>query len=324
MIDDSEQSYVDILELYTTLLQNWISTAIARQRRSTTNGFQNQPRFEGDIPLPSLIIITKLMYLASETLDPLIAHSSILVLRMLAINHSITVQTMINQYLQTLAQMVSLTAQFTSLPLSIPQPIITYLTFFQSPTVYSLSAATSMLSSYKEALERRLASQQPLGPNTKVLRERINEFNGYVMDACNLFWRGRAFNTADKNALGCLLPAEVFDGLERYTGSIRVEPRYTLASLFSLSFHPALAALSIEVLRNVEDREIAARSEDGEDAITERHAGPVTQRSLTLLARDGGVELSWAEYRLQVLNFCARLGAGGLNDLIRRSIKVQS
>ena len=136
------------------------------------------------------------------------------------------------------------------------------------------------------------------------------------MDICNLIWRSRAFNTTDTNALGCLLPVSIYPSLRRYTENS--SPPYALQGLFSLSYHPALAALSIAVLREMEDHAV---EEQGE-SITERHAGPVTQRSLALLGQNGGIKVNWSDYRLEVLQWLADIGAEGVRDLMFRTMKL--
>ena len=158
-------------------------------------------------------------------------------------------------------------------------------------------------------------------------RHYVNEFNGFLMDICNLIWRARAFNTADTNALGCLLPPPVYLALRSYLDD-SVAPPQSLLQLFSLSYHPALAALSIASFRDMEDRIIEAEERqdrmdvDGADRLRVRHAGPVGQRSLALLGPEGGIKLGWTEYRLEVLNWLAERGVGGVGELMFCTMKL--
>ena len=46
-----------------------------------------------------------------------------------------------------------------------------------------------------------------------------------------------------------------------------------------------------------------------------RHAGPVTQRSLARLGREGGVRVGWREYRVLVLEWLGGVGVGGIGEL---------
>lgn len=234
-------------------------------------------------------------------------------------------QTSVLSYLETMAQMADQSPQHPALRIITPAPNLIYLATFLSPTIFSLSSLSTVLWTYKDAFERFIATQHLPEIAPPYPRPYINEYNGFIMDVCNLLWRSRAFNTTDQNALGCLLPPDVFNALRLYAESL--EPKYSLTGLFSLSFHSALAGLSIAAFRGIEDRAIEVEDVmdiDGEwpAGVKERHPGPVTQRSLTVLARNGGVNVSWMTYRMEVLRFLEGMGASGLLALIRRSIKL--
>lgn len=137
------------------------------------------------------------------------------------------------------------------------------------------------------------------------------------MDICNLLWRSRAFNRIDPNALGCLLPPAVLPHLADYTSSLK--PPYLLNTSFSLSFHSVLAGLSNAAMREIEEEEIAAAQ--GEKQVRVRHAGPVTQKSLLVLAREGGVVVGWKDYRLAVLTWLEKRGLRGLAEFMGCTMK---
>lgn len=61
--------------------------------------------------------------------------------------------------------------------------------------------------------------------------------------------------------------------------------------------------------------EETAVEEGGESAVRVRHAGPITQKSSTILGRDGGVKVDWKEYRVAVLRWLKGMGAGGVREL---------
>lgn len=90
-----------------------------------------------------------------------------------------------------------------------------------------------------------------------------------------------------------------------------------LQTLFDLSCHSVWCRFSIGYVREVED----AVEGGGEEGIRTRHAGPVTQKSLAVLARDGGVGLGWLEYRLGVLGYLESRGLGGVGELMRNTMK---
>lgn len=146
-------------------------------------------------------------------------------------------------------------------------------------------------------------------------KEYVNHFNGFLMDICNCLWRSRAFNTTDTNALGCLLPPPLLPKFTSYVSSLNTG--LTLPSLFTLSYSPVLCNLSISYLRELEDR----AEEEVVGGIKTRHAGPVTQKSLVTLGKEGGLQLSWADYRLGVLTYLERRGAKGVGELMYNTMK---
>jgi len=150
------------------------------------------------------------------------------------------------------------------------------------------------------------------GPGEAYPRDYVNHFNGFLMDICNCLWRNRAFNKQDINALGCLLPDSVLPTLREAA----IARGYTLSTLFSLSHSEALCALSIACFRELEDRAAEANT-----AIRVRHAGPVTSQSLTLLGSDGGLKISWGDYRLEVLKWLEGKGLAGVGELMYNTLR---
>ena len=180
-----------------------------------------------------------------------------------------------------------------------------------SPLVYTSSPVTvsrlcGVLARYKEGLQKAMATAR--GDYT--LRY-VNEFNGFLMDICNCIWRSRAFNTKDNNSHGCLLPAPVVDGLAAYVKHLGTS--VSLASLFSLSYSPVLGLLAISYFRGLED---AAMEGDEDGLLGARHAGPVTRTTLASLEQDGGLSMTWDEYRLGVLKYLEENGFGGVGQLM--------
>jgi centromere protein I len=146
-------------------------------------------------------------------------------------------------------------------------------------------------------------------------KDYVNHFNGFLMDICNCLWRSRAFNTSDVNALGCLLPSPLLPQLIAYVSGL--ETGVNLPALFSLSYSSVLCQLSINYVRELEDNE----EETGSEGLTRRHAGPVTQRSLVQLAKDGGLSLLWPTYRLGVLQYLESKGVTGVGELMYNTMK---
>lgn len=68
-------------------------------------------------------------------------------------------------------------------------------------------------------------------------------------------------------------------------------------------------------------RELEDKADEAEGGIKTRHAGPVTQKSLVTLGKEGGLQLSWADYRLGVLTYLERRGAKGVGELMYNTMK---
>ncbi|MCJ1456123.1 hypothetical protein MMC28_006482 [Mycoblastus sanguinarius] len=208
-------------------------------------------------------------------------------------------------------------------PLSVsippPQPLAVYLLLFANPSLSTLSRLSSILANFKTAFELPPAAadnRDPAGlaiPQAKS-SDQIKSLNAALIDTCNLFFRSRAFNGGDTHSLGCLIPTSVVGPLSSYTSAL--DPPQPLTGLFSLSHHPMLAALNIAAFREMED----AADEADPGVVSVRHAGPITQKSLAQLGRDGGVKVSWKEYRIAVLNWLEEVGAEGVGELGRATL----
>jgi centromere protein I len=165
-------------------------------------------------------------------------------------------------------------------------------------------------------------SLKPAGPTPQVEsypKDYVNLFNGFLMDICNCVWRLRAFNKADTNALGCLLPPPLLPLLTTYVA--KLDTGLALPSLFSLSHSSVLCNLSIAYVRELEDKEVVEASEGATSPIKIRHAGPVTQHTIKQLGKDGGLKLSWTNYRLGVLRYLEGKGVMGVGELMHNTLK---
>lgn len=205
-----------------------------------------------------------------------------------------------------------------------------------APTVYTLaftpmnsviSILCSILATYKSAFEASLTSevlQTPGRSESLYPTSLVGQFNGYVMDICNLVWRNRALNAEDPNALGCLVPASTIKALSEYIRDMNEISRerkrdssfqYILSSIFSLSHHAALCNMSAACFADIEEERNV-----GEDQA--RLSRPVTQKALSALEKDGGVKISWQEYRVRMLDWLDATGSGGTADLMRSTMKA--
>jgi centromere protein I len=210
--------------------------------------------------------------------------------------------------------------------LTIPLAPTVYTLVF-TPILSSISIISSVLASYKMSFETSLTSeilQVPNSTDSLYPTELVGQFNGYVMDVCNLVWRNRGLNGDDPNALGCLLPAATTSALTQYTRELNEASRdrkreasffFNLSSIFSLSYHVALCNMSAGCFADIEE----------ENDITEgkpRLRKPVTQKALSALEKDGGVKLTWQEYRVRMLDWLDATGSRGIGNLMRSTMKA--
>jgi centromere protein I len=211
-------------------------------------------------------------------------------------------------FYETAARLASNPATLRSVSIVIPPTPLVYILHFSSSAV-TLSRLCGVLAQYKEGFQIATTTYR-----TQYPARYINEFNSFLMDICNCLWRSRAFNAKDANSNACLMPAETVERLAAYTKGLNVG--VPLASLFTLSTAPSLGSLSTSYLRDLEDAEM----EQGTTELEARHAGPVTRASLGTLARDGGLDLSWDDYRLGVLGYLENRGLDGIGLLMSNTM----
>lgn len=194
---------------------------------------------------------------------------------------------------------------------TIPPAALVYTLLF-SQSLATVSRLCGILAVYKEAFATTMSySSKRQGPGYD--KEHVEIFNGFLMDICNCIWRGKALVKSDPTAQNCMVADRVVESLTRYVGTL--EDGLALGTLFNISYSPLLCLQSIEHVRQLED------AEDEEVELRARHAGPVTQQSLTLLARKGGLELTWQDYRMGLLRRLEDRGLIGIPELLYCTMK---
>ncbi|KAK1599418.1 Mis6-domain-containing protein [Colletotrichum navitas] len=238
-------------------------------------------------------------------------HASIVALSLVQASPSVAVHgSVLDLYEQAAASISDPTLQ-PLLRIANPPAQLIYLLFF-SHSLANVSRLCAVLATYKKGFETAMSRRQP----TIYAPSYVNHFNGFLMDICNCLWRGKAFNDGDKNALGCLNARSVTLRLQRYVEDLGMD--LALPTLFGFSYSPLLSFQAIECVRELEDREQAAN----EDAISTRHAGPVTANSLARLAEARGLRITWSEYRIIVLRALESKGLSGIPALMKNTMKV--
>jgi centromere protein I len=243
---------------------------------------------------------------ARLSINSLIEHANTLALTIIQTSQTVSTCSAVLDFYDTTTSLIFNPAK---LRIVIPPSELVYTLFF-NPCLSTVSRLCAVLAVYKRAFELAMAPK-PNSEQHAYPKDYVNHFNGFLMDLCNCLWRSRAFNTSDINALGCLLPESTFSPLTNYISSL--DTLLSLPTLFNLSYSPLLCHLTISYVRELED--------NAEDEIEIRHAGPVTQSSLKTLQREGGINLSWPDYRLGVLQYLEKEGAPGIWELMSNTMK---
>lgn len=282
ILDDTIESKLVIFTFYNNLLRRWGKKLIA----------SNHPSMQ-----------------ESTSVTSLIAHVNNLALTILQSSTSVTICSTVLTFYESIAYLISHTDCRAAVRIITPPAEVVYTMYFTS-SLSTLTRLCSILTLYKRAFELATSSKASVNNQLSYPKEYYNHFNGFLMDICNCIWRSRAFNTSDANAVGCLLPVEITSTLTKYVSAL--DTSVSLAGLFSLSYSPVLCQEAISYVRE---------REDNEDTIDVRHAGPVTQGSLKQLEMDGGLVLSWADYRLGVLRHLESNGVAGIGELMYNTMK---
>jgi centromere protein I len=230
-----------------------------------------------------------------------------------------------------LAELYSHASTNGNIRLTVPlAPAMYSLTF--TSNLAQISRLSNILSIYKNSFETSLTSQNLQSPDKSAggfyAPEMVGLYNGYIMDLCNLVWRNRALNSEDQNAHGCLVPAVTKDSFVEYindSNEILKHRRvarswgpafnYALGLMFSLSHHVALANHSAACFAALE-------GQAGQTGDQPRLQRPVTQKALEALDKEGGIKLSWSEYRLKMLDWFDEFGSDGIGNLMRSTMKA--
>ena len=286
VLDNTVESQLTLLSQYTLLLRRWATILLS----------------DTEIPLYT-----------ADTVTRLVEHVNKLSLTIIQTSPSATTQMAILDFYEQVTFMIRQPKILQRTQVTIPPATLVYMFHFSSFPA-TVSRLCGILALYKQALEQIMtrALKRQLTPYEV---EHVDTFNGFLMDICNCVWRGKAFTKTDANAQGCLVPQTAVTRLGTYVSSL--DKGLDLASLFTISYSPALALQSISHVRQLEDAEV----EENDIELRIRHAGPVTQTSLAQLSRRGGLILNWQEYRSGVLQHLEATGLKGVPDLMYNTMK---
>ncbi|KAK6584557.1 hypothetical protein PZA11_002781 [Diplocarpon coronariae] len=285
--DGTTSSQLALLSFYGELIRRWMVFLLSRPQ-------QNQA-------------------LGAAATTALTNHASNLAVNIIQTSTVVQTLSTILDFYETTAALIAHASLKSIACITIPPGEVVYSLLFTS-SLSIISRLCDILALYKRAFELAMASKTSNSSGSgqqSYHKDYVNQFNGFLMDVCNCFWRSRAFNATDPNALGCLLSPTVTQALSKYVSDL--DPALSISSLFSFSYSPLFSLFALSYVRELED--------NAEDEISRRHAGPVTQSSLKQLENDGGLGLVWPDYKLGVMTYMERHGIAGVGELMYNTMK---
>jgi centromere protein I len=289
---DSPASKLEYFTLYIRLLRHW---RVLLRSLDT-------------IPAQAASIVSKLVELAN-----------LLALSILQTNPTVPAFGLVLEFYEETAATVADPVLMHHLRITIPKAQLVYLIVF-GPSLANTARLCGVLAIYKRCFEKAMAKPASgqhdalMVNSTSYDTGYVDTFNGFLMDIVNCIYRLKAFNKTDTNALGCKVSDHAIEQLSVYVSSLDFGG--SLASLFGLSFSPILCLQSITCIQELENEAF----ENGQ-TITVRHPGPVTSATLARNAERGGIQLTYQQYRIHVLERLDRNGQVGIPELMRNTMK---
>ncbi|RKL11432.1 hypothetical protein BFJ68_g8268 [Fusarium oxysporum] len=179
-LDNTPESLLALLALYKNLLHHWTIV------------------LESSDTVPDH---------ASGTITALVRHVNPLALTLCQTCPSVSSRSAILDFYEQNARLVSHQVLKHYICIELPPSSLIYILFFSS-SVAIVSRMCAILAFYKKGFEMAMLTRPGREKSNRIdstsyNRTFVSLFNGYLMDMCNCFWRGRAFTNSDPNALGC-------------------------------------------------------------------------------------------------------------------------
>ncbi|KAF9931628.1 hypothetical protein FBU30_009804 [Linnemannia zychae] len=135
-------------------------------------------------------------------------------------------------------------------------------------------------------------------------REYVVQFNSFVMDICNFLWRNRAFNKADKNSKGFQMDQETI----AYAKQVCVDSGLNMNNMLSITHSTAFSGYSARFLKSLEEQDNVP--------LEKRLKAPASAKALKDMSANGGLNLTFDEYRIQYLDHLEKLGCEGISQFL--------
>ncbi|VDB86202.1 BgtA-21251 [Blumeria graminis f. sp. tritici] len=285
ILDEGIESKLAILGFYSNLLRYWFACLLANPEKSQA---------------------------AASSINAIVVHANELALTVIQANHDVPNISFALKFYETASFLAGNTRLRNKLDLIIPPLEAIYMMCF-TLSISILDRVCAMLVTYKTAFQ--LIVDQG-NSDTNITQDKIDSarlqimrLNSCLVDLCNCFWHSKAFNTSDTNALGCLLSSQVQKTLKDYVAYLGNS--FELSAMFGLSLSPVTFLMARSYL---EEKEKSVNQ-------SEKHRGVITPASLQLLQLKGGLDISWKEFRLGMLQSLEQKGVTGMPGLIYSTLK---
>lgn len=275
-------AYAKLIDFYSTLLQKQITQALIRGKQSSPPDYQV---FDKIVDHVNSLATSLVLSLPHTTSDPL--SSSIL----------------------SFYELLSRSSVPHTVPIILPPMHLVYM-LSHNASSGTITRICGIISTYKIAFDNHPKPVKAYFPTIMT-----DVFNLCLRDIYNLFWVARALTVTEQKSLGCYCDPALRGKLNTYLSGLDRE--YAIGTTFGLSNNAWLASMSATAWHAIEERQIAR---EGFDRNSIRyHQGPVNQRSLEVLNKQGGVHVEWDTlegYKVFVLRWLAERGLGGLKTFM--------
>ncbi|KAF2280411.1 Mis6-domain-containing protein [Westerdykella ornata] len=274
-------SYSKLITFYENLIQHWTDQVLSFQNPSKDDMSAHRRSLEDLATHVSSICLSLAVSLPTDSGSPLLMA--------------------VLGFYETLSGV----PQDTIVPILLPPPHLSYL-LAQSASTTTFSRICGIYASYKGAFDRH-----PKPISNYIHHDTTTSFNSILRDLYNSLWGSKALQVTDNSPAFFCTPA-LRDSLNSCLSGI--EPEYSVGIAFGLSNNAWLASLSAAAWWSLEEGEMERRGYD-RDAMR-WHKGPVSQKSLESLSKNGGVSVPLLDYKRFVLEWLAARGCGGFAELM--------
>lgn len=280
-------AYEAILNLYTGLLQQWASSAKSQSA--------------GRKPVDVTVF---------EELTEHVSTLSMSLLLSIPVGHCPSLISSIICFNEILASI----SEPHIVPITLPPTHLIYLLALHASTT-TLSRTCGIIASYKRAFDAHPTPVKNYYPAAVT-----DSLNWCLRDMYYMLWISRGLEAVEEKTKGLYCDPTLRSALSQYLRGI--DRDYSIGSAGNLSNNPWLASLSASAWRAMEDAEI---EREGYDRSTIRyHPGPVSQKSLDVHRKNGGVDVDWDGpngYKVFVMKWMAERGLAGTRDLMFTTVK---